>query len=71
MDQTKSIELQKKRLESKKGRLGLTKKMRGQERNGERKRKKKKKKRLGKSNARDRDRRISQMPVNKTIRLEK
>ena len=68
----KSIKLQKKRLESaEKGGLDLTKQMRGQERNGELKRKNKKKMRLGKRNARDRARLISQMPVDKKIRLKK
>ena len=49
----------------------MTKQMRGQERNGEWKQKNKIKMRLGKRNARDRARLISQMPVDKKIRLEK
>ena len=48
----------------------MTKQVRGQERNGEWKRKNKKM-RLGKRNARDRARLISQMPVDKKFRLEK
>ena len=72
MDQTKSIKLQKKRLESAEERRARLDKANERARAKRRmETKEQKKMRLGKRNARDRARLISQMPVDKKIRLEK
>ena len=72
MDQTKSIKLQKKRLESAEERRARLDKANEKARAKRRmETDEQKNMRLGKRNARDRARLISQMPVDKKIRLEK
>ena len=72
MDQTKSIKLQKKRLEIAEKRRAQLDKANERARTQQRmETEEQKKMRLGKRNARDRARLISQMPVDKKIRLEK